>query len=86
MNVLDLPESRQRAFAAEEGLSLEAWREGVARRLKETDEFLARIDAEAAKRPPPTPEQIEAARRFQARVDSEQLTNAVLNRRARGDK
>lgn len=81
-SVLDLPIDRQRAIAAREGMALEEWRAHVIKSHKEADTLRAEHDANRVRFEDLSPEDQEWARRFQARVDSEQLTNDALNRRA----
>jgi len=80
-HVLDLPIEQQREAAALFGLSLEKWRERMIESDKEADALRAELDANRVRYQDLTPEEREAYDRFQARVDSEVMTNAVLSRR-----
>ncbi len=72
-------------MAAEKGMTLEQWRKDVAESLERGRKFAERCVANAIDPATLTPEQREAEERFQARVDDEVLTNAVIQRRKRAD-
>jgi len=80
-SVLDHPVEKQREYAARSGLSLEQWREETLEALKRADEFTARLDADETRLEDLSPVEREAWERFQARVDDETLTHAVIQRR-----
>lgn len=81
-SVLDLPVEKQEELAREEGMSLEVWRKETEAFFARCAEFEAQLDANAVRYEDLTPKEREAYDRFQARVDDEVLTNAVLNKRA----
>lgn len=82
MSVLDLPIEKQHELAALEGKPLAAWRTDTAEFLKSGREFAEQCRANSVCPEHLPPEEREAWERFQARVDDEVLTNAVLSRRA----
>lgn len=62
-------------------MTLEQWRADVAKRRKEIDAFVAKLNANAVRYEDLSSEERERYDRFQARVDDEQLTNSVLAKR-----
>lgn len=84
-SVLDLPIERQREIATMTGKPLEQWRKDVAESLKRGREFAERCVANTIDPATLTPEQREAEERFQARIDDEVLTSAVIQRRKQAE-
>ena len=79
MSVLDFPIEKQHQMAAEEGLALEQWRAKLIASKKRADAFAAKLDADTTSIEDLAPDERDGAERFQARVDDEQLTHAVLS-------
>ena len=81
MSVLGLPIERQREIAAMTGKPLEQWRKDVADSLDRGRKLAERCVANAIDPAALTPEQREVEERFQARVDDEALTTAMIQQR-----
>ncbi|MBS0590990.1 MAG: hypothetical protein JSR65_10185 [Proteobacteria bacterium] len=81
-SVLDHPIEKQREYAALFKMTLEEWRAHMIKGTEEADALRAELDANPVRFEDLSPEEQEWARRFQARVDDEVLTSAVLSRRA----